>query len=192
MNKNILILLLVWIALGCKKTYHATPTYAKAAIAATWAKSQPYYSPSPQIYIDSTNTWKKFVCFSFTSETDPDKISFANPYVPGKGTNPLYMTTLYKSEGLTSDSGYYNITIPKCFQFIPKSEDSLTVGTVVVLPHTVTIYRKDKSSFDIIIGPSDQPGTYNTVTGIFEVEVMFDESSIGGSRTVKRRYRFSS
>ena len=184
-----LTILVIW---GCKKNFDATPTYAEPSIAGSWAKSQPYYSPSPQIYIDSLNIWKSFISFAFTTAADPDKIGFANPYVPGKGTDALYFNTIYKSQNLTSDSGYYNITIPKCFQLIPKSKDSLTTGTVLVIAQSVTVYRKDKSSFTINIGPSSNPGTYNTITGIMQVEVMFDETSIGGAKGIIRKYKFTS
>lgn len=191
--RNLFILLAVtataYLA-GCKKEYDAEATYAKPTIAKTWAKGDPFYSPKAEIYLESTSSWKSFIAFSFTSEGEPDKIGFANPYVAGKGTNALYMQTLYTAQTLTTDSGYYNITIPKCFQLVPKSADSTTVGTVLVIPQTVKIYRKDKTSFDIIIGPSDSPGTYNTITGLMEVEVAFDESSIGGGK-VKRKYRFN-
>lgn len=191
--KQILLLFTALIGLflfGCKKEYDAEATYAKPTIAKTWAKGEPFYFPKAEVYIESSSSWKTFTGFSFTSEGEPDKIGFANPYVAGKGTNALYMQTLYTSQNLTTDSGYYNITIPKCFQLVPKSADSTTVGTVLVIPQTVRIYRKDKTSFDILIAPSDAPGTYNTITGLMEVEIAFDETSIGGGK-VKRKYRFN-
>jgi len=111
--------------------------------------------------------------------------------VAGKGTNALDFNRLYTAQGLTSDSGYYNVTIPKCFQFIPKSADSLNIGKVIVLPQAVRVFRRDKTFFDILIGPSTSPGTYSTITGLFEIEVLFDESSIGGSKNIARKYRFN-
>jgi len=184
------VILLLW---SCKKNFDAEPTYAKVGgLAANWAKTQSFYSPGPQVYIDSIATWRSFISFAFTSDAEPDKLGFANPYVAGKGTNALYMNTLYASQGLTSDSGYYNVTIPKCFQLVPKSADSTGVGTVKVLEQKVTLYRKDKSSFDIIIKPTTNPGTYNISTGLIEVEVMFDETSIGGKANLVRKYRFNS
>jgi hypothetical protein len=177
--------------ISCKKKYDAEPAYAGTAIAGTWAKLEPFYSPNPQIFLTATNTWRNFISFSVTSAAEPDKIGFANPNVAGKGTNALYMNTLYASQQLTSDSGFYNVTIPKCFQFIPKSTQETNTGTVVVLPQMVKIHRRNGTSFNIGIRPSTEPGTYNTVTGLMEIEVQFDETSIGGASDVKRKYRFT-
>jgi hypothetical protein len=189
--KKIMILLfaasLLW---GCKKGFDAEPTYAKQTIAATWAKSEPNYHPTCERFDDSTGTWKSFIAFTVTSDGEPDKIGFSNPYVAGKGTNPLGMNQLYTAQKLTSDSGYYNITIPKCFQFVPSAADP-TQGTVLVLPQDVKIYRTDKSFFIIKISPGSAPGTYNTATKVFTIEVSFDETSIGGGAAVKRKYRFT-
>jgi len=184
------ILIVVVMLAACKKNYDAEATYAKATIAATWAKNEPFYQPLGERFDETTGTWRTFRSFSFTSEADPDKLSFANPYVPGKGTNALDMNRLYSTQNLTSDSGYYNITIPKCFQFIPNAND-LTTGKVIVLPQTIKIWRRDKTSFDIKIAPGTSDGTYNTITKIFEIEISFDETSIGGGAAVKRKYRFT-
>jgi hypothetical protein len=175
----------------CKKNYEAEPTYAGTEIAGNWAKLEPFYSPNPQIFIEATNTWKPFISFSVTSAAEPDKIGFANPNLAGKGTNALYMNTLYASQPLTSDSGFYNVTIPKCFQFIPKSASEITTGSVIVIPQMVRLTRRNKTTFDIGIGPSTQSGTYSTITGLMEIEVKFDETSIGGAADVKRKYRFT-
>lgn len=179
------------IFFSCKKNYDAQPTYAGTPIAGTWALQQPFYQIKGERYDDVSASWKKFSAFTFTSDAEPDKVGFANPYVAGKGTNALDFNRLYTSQNLTSDSGYYNVTIPKCFQFIPKSKDSLTSGTVDVLTQSVRVYRKDKTFFDIIISPSDAPGNYNTITKYFEIEIRFDETSIGGPGDVKRKYRFN-
>jgi hypothetical protein len=176
---------------GCKKGYNVEPTYAKPVIAATWAKQEPFYSPNPQIFLEATNTWRNFISFAFTSAGEPDKLGFANPYVAGRGTNALYMNTLYASQQLTSDSGFYNVTIPKCFEFIPKSADNLTEGTVRVIPQDVILTRRDKTTFIIRISEGSAPGIYNTNTKVFEIEVSFDETSIGGPANVKRKYKFT-
>lgn len=190
--KNLLLLLFfAAFVLGCKKGFDAEPTYAKATIAATWAKSEPFYQPTGERFDDATGAWRKFSAFTVTSDGEPDKIGFTNPYVAGKGTNALDMNRLYTAESISSDSGYYNITIPKCFQFIPGAAD-VTQGTVKVLEQEVRIWRRNGTSFVIKIGPGSAPGTYNTVTKVFEVEVAFDETSIGGSANIKRKYRFTS
>lgn len=191
MKQFLFVAITIFCFTACKKNYDAQPTYAGTPIAGTWAKQQPFYQPFAQRYDEATATWRRFLAFTFTSDAEPDKIGFANPYVAGRGTNALDFNRLYSAEQLSSDSGFYNVTIPKCFQFIPKSIDSVFTGTVVVLAQTVTCYRRDKSSFKILIAPSTQPGTYNTITGLFEIEVQFDESGIGGSSNIKRKYRFT-
>lgn len=186
------ILILVIIFAACRKTYNVKPTYAKPALAATWAKPEQYYSPGPQVFLEATGVWRNFVSYSVTTEGEPDKLGFTNPYLAGKGTNVLYMNVLYGTNpGYTSDSGYYNFTAPKLFQFIPKSMDSIETGTVIVLPQKIALYTKAKQKLEIGVGPSDQPGTYDTRTGIFEIEVRFDDTQIGGSDNVKRKYRFN-
>gem|GEM_PF-1414343 len=198
--KYLLIIFAFALFYGCKKEYNVQPTYASLQIANTWAQNQPYYSPHPQIYIDSLGIWKPFISFSFTSDAEPDKIGFLNPYVAGKGTDALYINAMYNTSYYTSkynvnisqDSGTYNTIIPKCFQFIPKSNDSTNTGTVVVLPQTITLTRRDKTKYQVTIAPSTQPGTYNTKTGVFEIEVLFDESNFGGPKEVRRKYRFTS
>jgi hypothetical protein len=61
-----------------------------------------------------------------------------------------------------------------------------------VIAQKVKLFRRDKTFFEIGISEGSAPGTYNTKTGIFEIEVSFDETSIGGSASVKRKYRFAS
>jgi hypothetical protein len=192
MKKIVVLLVSVLVFAACKKNFDAEPTYAKATIAGTWAKSEPFYQPNAERFDETTNAWRRFNAFSVTSEGEPDKLGFANPYVAGKGVNALDMTRIYTAQNLTSDSGYYNITIPKCFQFVPASAADVTQGKVIVLEQDIKIYRRDKSFFTIRISPGTQPGTYNTTSGSFEVEVSFDETSIGGAPVVKRKYRFSS
>jgi hypothetical protein len=181
-----------FIIASCRKEYKVEPTYAKPAVAGTWAKQEPFYSPKPQRFLESTNTWRSFISYSFTSAGEPNKLGFANPFVAGKGVNALDMLSLYSSHNLTSDSGFYNVTIPKCFEFIPDSEKDLTTGTVKVIPQKVRLYRRDKTFFEIGISEGTAPGTYNTNSGVFEIEVSFDETSIGGNAGVKRKYRFTS
>jgi hypothetical protein len=191
MKKILWVLMLAAFAAACKKGFDAEPTYAKATVAQTWAKNEPFYQPTGERYDEATASWRRFNAFTVTSEGEPDKLGFANPYVPGRGVNALDMNRLYSAQNLTSDSGYYNITITKCFQFVPASATDVTQGTVLVIAQDVTIYRRDKSFFIIKIAPGAAPGTYNTTTGVFEIEVSFDETSIGGAANVRRKYRFT-
>ncbi|HMO33122.1 MAG TPA: hypothetical protein PKE63_00860 [Lacibacter sp.] len=175
------------LAAACKKGFNAKPTYASRSLARIWARQEPFYRPAAEVYIDSTATWRTFIGFSITSDAEPDKLGFANPYVAGRGTNALNMSSFYSSQLLTSDSGYYNITIPKCFHFIPDAPGSKT-GKVLVIPQKVPVYRRDKSKFEIGISGE---GTYSEISQRFEVEVIFDETDIGGPKERRRLYRFA-
>lgn len=180
--------LIILMVIACKKRY-ADPTYAPNATAIkVWYKSTPFYQPAAEIFIDSTGIWRSFACFPLVYDNDPNKYGFGNPFVPGKGSNALYMNTIYNRlpGGLTSDSGYYNITIPKCFEFIP-SAPGATEGIVNVIPQKVKLFRRDKTSYDIGISGT---GTYNEVSKMFSAEVIFDETEVGGAAAVKRKYRF--
>jgi hypothetical protein len=186
---SLTILLALIIVYGCKKQF-ADPTYAPAGGAAVrvWYKSDPFYQPNAEIFFDSTGVWRSFRAFPLVYDNDPNKYGFGNPYVPGKGSNALYMTSIYSRlpGGISADSGYYNITIPKCFEFIPDATNAKT-GKVQVIEQKVRLYRRDKTFYDIGISGE---GTYNVETTIFEVEVIFDETAIGGPKEVKRKYRF--
>lgn len=173
---------------ACKKRF-AEPTYAPNATAVRiWFKSDPFYTPTAEIFLETTQAWRVFTAFPLVYDNDPNKYGFGNPWVPGKGSNALYMNTLYSGipGGLTSDSGYYNVTIPKCFEFLPDTDTAKT-GKVNVIPQIVRMYRRDKTFFEI---PISGTGTYSELSKIFEVEVTFDETAIGGGAAVKRKYRF--
>lgn len=188
-NRLILFLFIAILFLESCVKFNAEPTFAGATLARIWAKQEPFYRPVAEVYIDSTNRWQTFTGFSITSEAEPDKLGFANPYVAGKGTNALYMNTIYdRWVDLTADSGFYNVTIAKCFQFIPSEPGSKT-GEVRVIEQRVPMYKRDKTRFEVGIKGS---GTYSELTQSFEVEVTFDETELGGPADRKRKYRFRS
>lgn len=180
------IVLVVFLA--CKKQF-AEPTYAPNATAVrVWYKSDPFYTPNAEIFLESSQTWRRFTSFPLVYDNDPNKYGFGNPWLPGRGSNALYMTTLYNGlpGGLTSDSGYFNITIPKCFEFLPEVPNA-TKGIVRVIPQKVRLVRRDKTFF--FIGISGE-GTYDEAAQLFQVEIIFDETEIGGPKEVRRQYRF--
>lgn len=186
------LVVLALVNASCTKEYKATPTFAKFSIAQNWAKPEQFYHPNGQMYVPETDTWRNFIGFSITSEGEPDKLGFANPYVAGRGTSPLNMSSLYSALSLSTTAGTFNITIPKCFQFIPKSEDSSFIGTVVVLEQDVRLITRAGDTLFVRIAPAPTPGTYDTRTGLFEISVRFDERGIGGADGIIRRYRFRS
>jgi len=191
-QKNIILSVLVLgsliFILSCKKQF-AEATYAPNATAVkVWFQPNPFYTPDAEIFLESTQSWRRFVSFPLIYNNDPNKYGFGNPWVSGKGTNALFMNSIYGAlpGGLTSDSGFYNITIPKCFEFIPEKEGA-TKGIVKVIPQDVKLYRRDKTSFNIGISGG---GTYDEMAKLFEVEISFDETEAGGSGSVVRKYRF--
>ncbi|HMP91678.1 MAG TPA: hypothetical protein PKD90_02330 [Phnomibacter sp.] len=190
-NKVTIIAILAIVALAitaCKKRF-ADPTYAPAGGSAvrTWYKTDPFYSPQAE-YLQSNGTWRSFISFPLVYDNDPNKLGFGHPWLEGRGSNALGIRTLYGGlpGGITSDSGYYMITIPKCFEFIPDSKDAVT-GDVNVIPQKITIYRINKSTYQLGISGK---GRYNTEAKLFEVEIIFDETEIGGPKDLKRQYRF--
>jgi hypothetical protein len=186
MQKLFYLLLAAIVLVTCKKEYDVEPTYANPSLAQIWAQNLPFYRPNATIYLESSGTWRTFIGFTVTSDADPNKLGFANPYNAGKGTNALYMTTLYTAQNLTSDSGFYNVTIPKCLELIPNTPGAKE-GTVNVIPQQVRLTRRDRTFFDIGIKGN---GTYSEITKLIEIEVDFDETSIGGPASIKRKYRF--
>ncbi|MEO7311632.1 MAG: hypothetical protein ABIX01_14605 [Chitinophagaceae bacterium] len=188
MKKYCLFIIVIALATACKKRY-ADPTYAANATAVkVWFKSDAFYQPFSEIYIDSLGTWKSFKAFPLVYDNDPNKYGFGNPYIAGKGSNALYMTTMYSGlpGGVSSDSGTYNIVIPKCFEFIPTAAGA-TEGVVNVIPQKVKVTRKDKTSFQVGISGS---GTYNEISKLFQVDISFDETEIGRGAEIVRKFRF--
>jgi hypothetical protein len=186
--KIIWLPILLVIIYGCKKQF-AEPTYAPNATAVrVWFKPDAFYTPDAEVFIDSIQVWRKFTSFPLVYDNDPNKYGFGNPYVIGKGSNALFMNSWYTRwpGGLTSDSGYYNITIPKCFEFTPDKPGD-TKGTVDVIPQKVRLYRRDKTFYHIGISGS---GRYDEIAQLFEVEVVFDETELGGPKDAKRKFRF--
>jgi hypothetical protein len=181
-------LFVAFVALAaCKKSFDAELTYRKKPLAGIWAKQEPFYAPQGEFFNEATSSWRSFIGFSFTSEDDPNKLGFYNPYVPGRGTNALGMRTIYASQTLTNDSGFYTVQIPKCFEFIPDGPDAVQ-GTVNVIPQRVKCVRTNRSEF--FIGIRGTGGRYNEITKTFEIDITFDETEISGPAAVVRKYRF--
>jgi hypothetical protein len=183
------ILILVMALWGCKKQF-ADPTYAPAGGSAVrvWYKTNAFYFPKADVFLEATGVWRPFTSFPLIYDNDPNKYGFGNPYLPGKGSNALNMNSFYSTVpgGLTSDSGYYNVTIPKCFEFNPDGPGAKK-GEVKVIPQKVRLYKRDKTYFEIGISGS---GRYDEIAQLFEVEIIFDDTEIGGPKELKRKYRF--
>lgn len=189
MKKAIFFLLMIVIFASCKKHF-ADATYAASATAVNvWYKTDQYYYPKASIYIDSTAKWRTFISYPLIYANDANKYGFGNPYITGKGSNALNMTAIYNANpngGVSSDSGTYNIIIPKCFEFLTSATDP-TKGIVKVIPQKVKITRRNFTSYYIGISGS---GEFDTNAKIFTVDITFDDSEIGGSKAILRKYMF--
>ena len=96
MKKFIWLFIALVFVIACKKRY-AEPTYAQNATAVKiWYKTDAFYRPAAEIYIDSTGVWRSFTAFPIIYDNDPNKYGFGNPYVTGKGSNALFMTSIYR------------------------------------------------------------------------------------------------
>ena len=177
---------LLW---SCKKQF-ADPTYAPAGGSAVriWYKTDPFYTPSAEFFDDNTNNWRRFTSFPLVYDNDPNKMGFGNPWLEGRGSNALAIRTLYGGlpGGITSDSGFFMITIPKCFEFIPDGPGAKE-GVVNVIPQQVKIVRVNKTTYNLGISGK---GRYNEDAKLFEVDIIFDETEVGGPKDRLRKYRF--
>ena len=96
MKKILIILVLLLAFMACKKR-SAEPTYALNATAVrVWYQPTQFYTPDAEIFIDSTNRWRRVTSFPLVYDNDPNKYGFGNPWLPGRGSNALYMTTIYE------------------------------------------------------------------------------------------------
>lgn len=188
------VIIAVLVISGCNKKFDAKPTYRARSLAGTWAKQEPLYFPKASVYVDTTNSWKPFFGYSFTTEAEPNVLGFSNPYVYiGKGTNALGMNSIYYNYAPISSNNFtYNVVIPKCFEFVPDAPTS-NVGNVNVIPQKVTLTKTAEFNFEkfyVPIRPTDKPGRFNLETKEFEVEVEFDDTAVGGPLAVRRKYKF--
>ena len=128
----------------------------------------------------------EFFAFAYPSRTQPDVIGFDNPN-PNFGTNAFNMIRLYDDLGVTSASA--KIRIPNALRFIP-SEAGATSGRVEVIEQTVTVGRPESSGLPPLqVGISGE-GEYDEITGIIQLDLVFDESQFGGPEAVLRKYVF--
>ena len=125
-------------------------------------------------------------CFAYKSATEQNVIGFYGA-TPAQGTNAFNMIRLYAANNVSSGSAA--IRIPRAIRLIPDSPGAKT-GNVEVIDQWVRIIRTNSSGlppFEVRIWGS---GRYNEITGIIALDVHFDESAIGGSADIVRKYSY--
>ncbi|GGH14450.1 hypothetical protein FAZ19_07465 [Sphingobacterium alkalisoli] len=158
-----------------------------------------YFQPFVYRFDEATQSWGKRIAshFSAVSEDSPAYLGFVNLAVEDSGVNLFQMVTLYTEHIGTNNIKTAGINVEKLLSFIPnKSSSKLadaptmhTKGAVEVFAQQVKIRKAGLVEF-FEIGISGE-GTYDLETGIIDLNVHFDETAIGGSAKVTRKYKIS-
>jgi hypothetical protein len=206
MKLNIKILLFVIIIMtACKKDkpltkddlYPENPssTASSSAIQAFY-KADPYY----QLYIyrfdPVTNLWTNRILSHFPTvpSSDPTSLGFTNPYVTNSGIALFDMVKLYTDKIGSNNIKTAAINAEKVLKFFPDYEGAKT-GIIKVIDQDIVITKSTSATFEpgipnFKIGISGK-GTYDERTKIFNLEVVFNETAIGGPAAVTRKYTMS-
>ncbi|OAQ42373.1 hypothetical protein A5893_04485 [Pedobacter psychrophilus] len=199
MKKSIIVLFICIITLAaCKKDapltkedlYPDTPTTpASSTVISTFYNSTPFYELFIYRFDPVTAKWTNTIRSHFPTvpSDDPSALGFTNPYVAESGVALFDMVRLYTTPLGSSNIKSAKINVPKVFRFFPDFVGAKT-GVVKVIEQDVVLTKADGTTFKI--GISGQ-GTYDERTKIFNIEVTFNETAIGGANNVKRKYSFS-
>lgn len=165
-------------------------TASKTALA-TFQKSDAYYQMYVYRYDSTTTKWTSRIAshFSTIPSDDSTYLGFTNPYVLESGVNLFGMVTLYQEALGSNNIKEARINAEKVLQFFP-SETGATSGTVKVLAQDIAMRRKDGNPDSILI-PISGEGTYDEETKVIDLVIKFDETAIGGSAAVYRKYKLS-
>lgn len=206
MNKLLIFLLfMVTLSAGCREEepplkedlYPEEPLSTPSSSAINvFHQNIPFYQMWVYRYNEDTKLWTNRIGghFSIISTQDPNYLGFANPYVANSGVTFLDMHRLYGTQIGSTNAVTAKINVDKVLGFFPDFEGAKT-GIVRVVPQDITISKSPNSTFEpgvptFKIGISGQ-GTYDERTAIIDLEVIFNETSIGGPAAVKRIYKMS-
>ncbi len=208
MKAIVKLLFIVTLLLGaCKEEepplkedlYPDTPlTTPSASTAQLFYKNQFVYEIFVYRFDPILNKWTDRIRshFPLIPTNDPTVLGFANPYAPDSGVALFDMVRLYSTQiaSPTNNIRTAKINVERALQFFPDFEGAKT-GVVKVIPQDVIITKNPNSTFEpgiptFKIGISGS-GTYDERTKIINLEVIFDETNIGGPSAVKRRYTMS-
>ncbi|MFT4031254.1 MAG: hypothetical protein QM669_02440 [Siphonobacter sp.] len=163
---------------------------ASSSAVSVFHKTDTYYQMYVYRYDSTSQAWTSRIAshFSTVPEDDATYIGFTNPYVVNSGVNLFGMVTLYQGTIGTNNIKEAKINAEKVLQFFPESEGA-TKGTVKVKEQDIVITKKDSvGTFTIGIGGE---GTYDEETKVIDLVVKFNETNIGGSAAVYRKYKLS-
>jgi uncharacterized beta-barrel protein YwiB (DUF1934 family) len=173
---------------------------ADASVAAAFYENTPYFEIFIYRFDAETAKWTNRIRSHFPaiSEQDPNYLGFRQIYVDNSGVNLFQMVTLYKNHLGTTNLKTVGINVDKVLTFFPtESADGLKTnkGIVKVFGQKVKMYTKgdikNRENMEFVeIGISGE-GTYDLETGVIDLDVHFDETSIGGPAKVTRKYKMS-
>lgn len=179
--------------------YPDTPlTTPSASTAQLFYKNQFVYEIFVYRFDPILNKWTDRIRSHFPTvpSNDDSIIGFTNPYVLDSGVALFDMVKLYSTQiaSPTNNIKTAKINAEKVLQFFPDFEGAKT-GIVKVIPQDIVISKNPNSTFEpgvptFKIGISGS-GTYDERTKIIDLEVIFNETAIGGAAVVKRKYTMS-
>ena len=115
--------------------------------------------------------------FSTIPAIDPSAIGFTNPYVVDSGVPLFDMVRIYAVETGTTNIKAVKINADKVLQFFPDYAGAKT-GIVKVVAQDIVLTRLNLTTFKVGISGS---GTYDENTKIIDLEVLFNETALGGT-----------
>lgn len=197
--KNTLLLLCSIIILtGCKKSEPVTKTdlypdvpvtTASSSAIGTFYQNTAYYQLFIYRYDTSTGKWTTRIVghYPTISTEDNSYMGFTNPYVTDSGVPLFDMVKLYTTQLGGNNIKNAKINADKVLQFFPDYDKAKT-GIVKIRKQDVILTRTTPAgTFKIGISGG---GTYDETLKQMDIEVVFDETDIGGpGQTIK--YKFS-
>lgn len=205
MNKLLIFLIfMVTLSAGCREEepplkedlYPEEPLSTPSSSAINvFHQNIPFYQMFVYRYNEDTKLWTNRIGghFSVLSTQDPNYIGFVHP-VATSGVALFDMPRLYGTPIGSTNPVIAKINVDKVLGFFPDFEGAKT-GIVRVVPQDVTVSKGPNSTFEpgvptFKIGISGE-GTYDERTAIIDLEVIFNETAIGGPAAVKRIYKMS-
>ncbi|OAV43991.1 hypothetical protein [Lewinella sp. 4G2] len=184
-----------WYRLSERDTFTFNYSVPHTAELSLWAPEIPFpklwgytsFGPDPVPDGSSLSAGRHFA-FGHASTTQANVLGMFNTQV-GKSTNALNLHRIYADYDVSSASA--NIRIPNLFRLVPTFLGA-DAGAVEVIEQRVTVVRKASSGLPpFTIGISGE-GTYDETTGAISVAILFDESELGVTEPVLRRYVYES
>ncbi len=121
---------------------------------------------------------------------DPTKANIVGLYNRDstRSTNIFNMHRIYADQDVQSSSA--RLRMEEALLFIPADENNPREGTVKVIEQNIRVYRKSSTNLPpfFYIGIKGE-GTYSEISETIDLEVIFDESDIGGESEVIYYFR---